>query len=192
MTPQEKRFESEVQKVARKRNGDVIDANLFWDIAIALDTDSTKRHEESIKVIEALHVDLDDHLKDDVRMKRPEFEEFIGGFRKMHADRDLLVQQGQRDLERLEEDIVAMQENCAALHPSATPQRGMSPLGRDYADPSDAQFGEHRETAFPEDTDYSDMKRFWRFGKWALAAFVLIFIDMFARYLSHTLFGYPS
>jgi hypothetical protein len=49
----EKGFESQVQKVARTKNGGAIDADLFWDIVIALDTDSEKRHTDTVSLLAA-------------------------------------------------------------------------------------------------------------------------------------------
>jgi len=37
-----------------------------------------------------------------------------------------------------------------------------------------------------------DMQRAWRVGKWAVAAFGIFMIDIFARYVSHVLLGYPN
>ena len=53
-------FESEVQKVARTKNGGSIDAGLFWDIVIALDKDGGKRHDETLSL-------LDSHITEDNR-----------------------------------------------------------------------------------------------------------------------------
>ena len=44
-------FDSAVQNVARAKDGDPLDAKLFWDIVIALDTDGTRRHEETIALL---------------------------------------------------------------------------------------------------------------------------------------------
>jgi hypothetical protein len=98
--------------------------------------------------------------------------------------------------ERCEERVVAIvRPLCEELH-GVVHQRHLDEshggAERRKDDPPDSAFFEKRQSAFPEDEEYGDIKRFWRFGKWALAAGVLIFIDMFARYLSHTLFGYPS
>jgi len=56
-----------------------------------------------------------------------------------------------------EEHKLVHDQHMNELHPMAAQQKGLSPLGRDYADPSDAQFTEHRESAFPEDRNLWEM-----------------------------------
>lgn len=96
----------------------------------------------------------------------------------------------------------ALTEMCAKID-ARYPRRATDPqsedwaarrehAGRDLDDPADSQFTEHRESAFPEDEEMGDLRRAWRFGKWFVAALVLIAADMFARFLSRILFGYPS
>jgi hypothetical protein len=52
MTPTEKRFESQVQGVAREKNGGTVDKKMFWDIVVALDQDSESRHRETLQILQ--------------------------------------------------------------------------------------------------------------------------------------------
>jgi len=48
---------------------------------------------------------------------------------------------------------------------------------RDYADPADSQFGEHRETAFPlPDPSLKDIIVGWRAGKWLLGILIIALV----------------
>jgi len=75
-------------------------------------------------------------------------------------------------------------------HHNEKPQTGTSPLGRDYADPSDSQFTEHRESAHPlEDEELGDLRRFWRTFKWVIIVFGSGVIVMLADQLGNVIFG---
>jgi hypothetical protein len=78
-------------------------------------------------------------------------------------------------------------------HHNDKPQSGVSPLGRDYADPSDSQFGEHRESAHPpEDEELGDLRRFWRTFKWFVITFGVAVLVMLADQLGNIIFGGPT
>jgi len=165
--------ERQVREWAKGRNGDPLTPKDIVDLVLAVDADGDARHVETIQRLD----DVDErHITLCLRVS--ELEQVSVGCS-----------------ERVKAFVAAEHDSRHTEHMSnhhGSPQKGLSPLGRDYADPSDAQFGEKRESAFTEDEEMGDLRRAWRFGKWFVVAFGLIFIDMFARYLSHTLFGYPS
>lgn len=47
-------FDSAVQRIAREKNGDRLSKEVFWDIVVALDIDSRRRHEELLAGLEGL------------------------------------------------------------------------------------------------------------------------------------------
>jgi hypothetical protein len=54
------------------------------------------------------------------------------------------------------------------------PEKNMSPLGRDYNDPADSQFLEHRESAFTgSDQSLREIIVGWRFSKWILGLVII-------------------
>jgi len=78
-------------------------------------------------------------------------------------------------------------------HHNIKPQSGTSPLGRDYADPSDAQFTEHRESAHPtEDEEMGDLRRLWRVTKWAIIVLGGGILIMLADQIGNLIFGGPT
>jgi thioesterase domain-containing protein len=75
-------FESEVQKVAREKNGGVVDTTLFWDITVALgkdlqavDSAGRERHRETLELLSS-HVDEDEaravRIADELRVYQAE------------------------------------------------------------------------------------------------------------------------
>jgi hypothetical protein len=98
--------------------------------------------------------------------------------------------------ERIEKLIAAEHdarhtEHMASHH--GPPQSGISPLGRDYSDPSDAQFLEHREAAHPpEDEEMGDLRRFWRVTKWGFIVLGGGILIILADQLGNLIFGGPT
>jgi hypothetical protein len=77
MTPTNKRFESQVQGVAREKNGGVVDKQMFWDIVVALDSDSEARHIETMNMLAAQtqenaqrHADTAEALREELQTYR--------------------------------------------------------------------------------------------------------------------------
>lgn len=172
--------ESKVREWAKKRNGDPLTSADVVELVLAVDADGDARHDESIAAITQLHKDLQRHLTEDVRMTNGEFKEFIGGFQRMHDERDALVHDARLDLKRLEDDIAAMKQNCAALHPTK-PNRWSDPPGSDYA-----------EKRGLEDEEVSDMRRAWRTLRWLVIVIVAALIVMFADQIGNIIFGGPT
>jgi hypothetical protein len=73
-------FDSAVTAVARKRNGDAVTPDLFWDIALALDTDAKARHKRVMALLE-------DHVAADVRREAATRDE-ITDWRANHVAMD--------------------------------------------------------------------------------------------------------
>jgi hypothetical protein len=148
--------------------------------AAALASDNEADHQTIIKALDRHLVQADD---------------FFGRVAKLEAYKENTECTCEGRVKKLitEEHKLVHDAHMHELHP-ATPvyQSGMSPLGRDYADPSDSQFGEHRESAFPEDTEMGDIRRFWKTFKWVLIVFAGGLLVMLADQLGNLLFGGPT
>lgn len=155
--------ESKVREWAQKKNGDPLTVKDVVDLVLAVDADSDERHEETLEL-------LAQHVKDD-KARAAVIADELTQWRALQAEEcanrhRVLFTEEMLELPRL----------------IRRPHRASDPESADYrlkAEP-------------PQDEEVGDMKRAWRFLKWFVVAFGLIFIDMFARYLSHTLFGYSS
>ena len=131
---------------------------LVDSVAIANDTD----HKMILQTIDA-------HLV--------QAEAFFGRVTKLEAYKEDAQRTCEGRVKKLivEEHKLVHDAHMKDLHPATSiPQSGISPLGRAYADPSDAQFTEHRESAFSgTDQSLREIIVGWKFSKWILGLVVI-------------------
>ena len=164
--------ERKVREWAKGRNGDPLTNKDIVDLVLAVDADGDARHVETIQRID----DVDErHISLCLRVSALE-QASIGCSERVKA--------------YVDGEVRRSEANGLMEHDSRHTEHMASHHGPD--DPPDSVFLEKRESAFPEDDELGDLRRFWRIGKWGVMAAALILADMFARFLSHTLFGYPS
>jgi hypothetical protein len=157
--------ERKVREWAKGRNGDPLTNKDVVDLVLAVDADGDARHVETIGRLD----DVDErHISLCLRVS--ELETVSVGC----SERVKAFVASEHDVRHT--------EHMASHH---GPERRAD-------DPPDSAFLEKRLSAFPEDSEMGDLRRAWRTLRWFALAFGLIFVDMFARYLSHTLFGYSS
>ena len=157
--------ERKVREWAKKRNGDPLTPQDIVDLVLAVDADGDARHVETIQRLD----DVDErHISLCLRVSALESvsvgcsERVKAYFQEEHDNRHT--------------------EHMASHH---GPERR-----RD--DPPDSAFLEVRESAFPEDEELGDLKRFWRSFKWAVIVFGTGLLIMLADQLGNVIFGGPT
>jgi len=150
--------ESQVRRWALRKNGEELTVKDAVELVLAVDEDAVERHEETVDV---LKVHCTEAVVRDLAIRELQ---------------DWRRESSENCQRRIEAIVKAEHEERHAAYESsltADPRQ----LGRDYADPVDSQFGEHRESAFPlPDPSLKDIIVGWRAGKWLLGIFLIALI----------------
>jgi hypothetical protein len=174
VSPNERQFETAVQKVARTKNGDPLDADLFWDLIVALDQDSEKRHRETLDL-------LDRHVKDDTR-RAAEIAKELEQWREKQA-----AECSERHMNLVAEGIVR----------SRLPHRHGDPYESDFREatgsiPSNLEFNtreDDRAIARQLRETSLHVKIMWGVGIFVLSLLAGGLIDVMASLITHRWFG---
>jgi hypothetical protein len=196
------KFESEVQKFIGRQNGDNLTPNIVYSMLEAVDADAAKRSE-------ILNEKLDEHIKED-RTTLVEVHDMLTQMQqKSRAIAKGITDTMEKHLASVEhmtpaqfEHFVKERDLILEVHKAQGKEEHLEfhqkHLDKDHAaeprltDPEGSELFMKREMAFPEDEEYGDIRRAWRTMRWFALALALILLDIFGRYLSHILLGYPS
>lgn len=167
--------ERKTRQWALKKNGDPLSPRDVVELVFALSDDHDKDHAETMEEVKKIN----------------------GCLAQLNADHESLAlrmdgfdEWRRKSAEGCQERIEAIVRPIAAEMHEATHKRHLDEShagkeaanGRDYADPSDSQFLEHRESAHPsDDEEMGDIRRVWRFARWFVAAALLIALDILAH-----------
>lgn len=168
--------ERKVREWAKGRNGDPLTNKDVVDLVLAVDADGDARHVETIQRLD----DVDErHISLCLRVSALE-QTSVGCSERVKTYVEGEIARGAAD-GRAEHDA-RHTEHMASHH---GPERRAD-------DPPDSAFLEVRETAFPADEEYADIRRFWRSFKWVVIVFAAALIVMLADQLGNLIFGGPT
>lgn len=172
MTPERlsRETDSAVEQLLLKRNGEKKTVQDVFEVVVAMNHD---RRADALIMLGEMKDTRDllrRHLTEDVRMTKPEFDQFIDGFMKMHQDR-------REEVAQLREEMDDIKSNCVEVH-KREPRRKTDPETEDWG-----------SSMFQEDQEIGDLRRAWRVLKWGVVVLVGTLMVVLGDEIAHTIFN---